>query len=153
MKTKINIQKGDRDIRDIIEIHYVADNSVIPQKGFHHAHTHGMEKYGHFNLCIPYYRNEKCVGEVLNTVADWILSEPNTFEFRGTHYCDKENGKNKWKVAFGLIKCCGEICWLVNILDKKGTPETTWVMDMDDDLEFLNEGEMKFVADRMGWQS
>ena len=118
-----------------IIIHYVGEKD--DPSAFAHAHTHGMEFYGMPNLCIPYYVEPEKASEVLNTVSEWMIEEGYDFPADKVHACDDEEGNNLWCVKFGLIRCCGDLCVQVDILDENGEAPTAWKEHLHEDLELL----------------
>ena len=133
-----------------IMIHYVIGEADKPEETFCHAHTHGLEKHNQLNLCLPQYLEENVAYEILDTVAGWIADNDN-FDFRDTHVCRDADGTAMWAVKFGLIKCCGERCWLVHVLNADGEVDNSWMDNMHDDLQLLTKVEREAAAKLMGW--
>ena len=139
------------DNKNKIMIHYVVKDENDPEGTFCHAHTHGLENHDQLNLCLPKYFDSNTAAWILNTIVSWIADDPN-FDFRQTHCCDDEEGNTMWAVKFGMIKCCGERCWLVNVLDENGEIDSSWADRQNEDLQPLTEVERKAAAKLMGWE-
>ena len=136
-----------------INIHQIIfeEDKNFKYEGCGNAHTHGMEKYGLFNLCLAVELESERTAFILNTVAE-LFTNPEEItpqNFMGIHYLDKEDGVNILKFYLRPVLCYDELCFLVVLADENGNfPEDEECLEpycyqeLDDEHEIkpLSEG-------------
>ena len=108
-----------------ITIHKILfeEDGNFKYKGCGNAHTHGMEKYKCFNLCLAVELDDQKTRDILNTVAELCAhNDKNIYShlFDGVHYVDDENGENIFKFKLKPALCYDELCLLIVLPDENG---------------------------------
>lgn len=107
-----------------INIHQISfgKDKNFKYKGCGNAHTHGMEKYGFFNLCLAVELELQKTIYILNTVAELLCNSEEIApqNLMATHYVDTEDGTNIFKFQLRFVICYDELCLLVVLADENG---------------------------------
>lgn len=110
------------DIRKLIYIHKITNYSIEEKLGISHlcnVHTHGLERYTGYNLCMNIDLPDAEHGYILNTVAAIIVSEGG-INLERVHCVDDEDGHTIFRFYLRPVVCYHELCYQIMLADKKG---------------------------------
>ena len=136
-----------------INIHKILfeEDEIFKYKGCGNAHTHGMEKYKCFNLCLAVELDDQKTGYILNTVAELCAyNDKNilSYLYDYVHYVDDENGENIFKFKLKPVLCYDELCLLIVLPDENGMfpedekclePYCYQILDREHDIKDITE--------------
>ena len=89
-------------------------------KGLGNAHTHGLEDYGKFNICLGIELNNEDTENILNTVAELYCDPEEEFNVSLAHLVKDENDEDWFAFYFQPVFCFEEPNFLIVLADENG---------------------------------
>lgn len=77
-------------------------------EGLGNAHTHGLEDYGKFNICLSIELNNEDTENILNTVAELFCDPEEEFNVSLAHLVKDENDEDWFAFYFQPVFCFEE---------------------------------------------